>query len=801
MAISACLRLLLVACCTGASPAETPLSDRYGDPLPAGALVRLGTTRLRHEAALRALCYSPDGKMLASGGYSGVVRLWDAATGREVRKLPAESSGTHSLAFTPDGKCLATLTANGRLSVWDVATGRELLDLPAEKMLGFPDRALAISPDGAWLAAGSPEKAISIWEIATGKETRRLAGHESAVRGLAFSPDGKVLASAGTTGTDGNIRLWDVATGKELPKLDAAAPFAFTPDGKGLVARTGSFALQLWDLASGKAVHEIVNQRGYPIYTVALSTDGRRLAWVDVKTNAICLWDTVARKEIRRLGGGVTGVIALAFAPDGKTLASGGHDRLVHLWNIETGQELNSWVSHRWMATSVAYFPDGRTVASASNQEVWLWDAVTGREIRSLQGAIALAIAPDGRTLATGSAGKDDYSVILWNPATGQELRRCVGHQHRVPSIAFSPDGRQLATGCWDATVRLWDPATGKELRQLRGHTGIIYLVAFTPDGKTLASSSFDKTIRLWDVATGRELRQLPTPPNGANGLAISPDGRWLAAGTTDRLIHLWDLATAKEVRQLTGHSGGIHALAFSPTGRHLVSGSYEGSIRCWGLLTGQECLPTRGDNFYVNAFAFAPDGRTYVAASSDTTATIWDATGRRLTKQWTAPERESFWADLAGADAIKANTATWALADEPGVALLKVRLRPAAAVAAERLKQLLADLDSDQFATRMKAASEIELLGELAAPALREALKSEQPLEVRRRLEHLLAVAEDPARSPERLRALRAVGTLEQAGTPEARYLLAALAEGAEGSRLTQDARAALGRLNIKLR
>jgi len=811
--INDCSRLLLFALGILSfgfvSAQELMPRDRYGDLLPEGALLRLGTARLRHQGPVLALAYSPDGKILASGDANGTVRLWEASTGREIRKLDKSifgkldnsSYGAQSLAFTPDGTTLATNDSHqGTVSLWEVATGQKLGQFEGQSWIPFPNHAVAISPDGKLLAVANVEKAVRLWEMATGKEVRRLEGPQSPIASVAFTPDGKILASGGTSGPDQLVRLWDVGTGKEIQKLTAAAPFAFTHDGKALAGRLGYSALCLWDVATGKVLREIVNEKGYPMGPMAFSQDGRLLARVDAKTQAICLWDTEDWKEIRRWAGGIPTVKALAFAPDGKTLASGGNDRLVHLWDVTTGREFNPWIGHRWGPFSVACFPDGGTVASASSQEVLLWDPTTGREIQSLPGASPIAVAPDGKILASGSAGKDDFAIILWDLATGRPLRRCVGHQNHVHSLTFSPDGRHLATGSWDQTVRLWDVATGKETRQYRGHGGALYAVAFSPDSKVLASSSHDKTIRLWDSASGKEIRQLGGAQHGTSALAFSPDSRLLASGSSDKAIHLWEASTGQEIRQLHGHQTGVKSLAFSPDGRMLVSGGYEGTVRCWELVTGQEVLPPRGEDFLVNAVAFAPDGRTILSGSSDTTAMIWDVTGRMqavkmATVQRTPPELEAHWTDLASTDGRKGHTAFWALIDQQGVALLKERLRPVRRVAPERLKRLVADLDSEEFAVRSKATNELEYLGELGTAALRQALVGQPTLELRRRVEQLLAQAEDATRSPERLRTLRAVGVLEQAGTAEACRVLARLAEGAEDSRLTQEARAALAR------
>ncbi|MEH1859123.1 MAG: serine/threonine-protein kinase [Nostoc sp.] len=340
---------------------------------------------------------------------------------------------------------------------------------------------------------------------------RTLTGHSGSVNSVVISPDGNTLASGSG---DNTIKLWNLATGKQIRTLpseryanrghfNSVYSVAISPDGNTLASGSGDNTIKLWNLVTGEQIRTL----SFRSPTLPGSTKGTKLGGFGYRVNSV------------------------AISPDGKTIASDSEDGTIKLWNLETGKEIHTFKGHFGSVLSVAISPDGKTLASGSEDgTIKLWNLETGKEIRTITAhfnsvnsfAISLAIIRRPDEIPVGIPGQSEVN--------------------KVNSVAFSPDGKTLASGSNDKTIKLWNLATEKKIRTLTGHSDSVRSVAFSPDGKTLASSSGDKTIKLWSLETEEQIRTLTGHSDSVNSVAISPDGKTLVSGSLDKTIKIWRL-------------------------------------------------------------------------------------------------------------------------------------------------------------------------------------------------------------------------------------------------------------------
>ena len=570
------------------------------------------------------IVFSPDFKIFASCD-RGSATLWDMATNTQVRAI--KTGGLFGIAiFSPDGNLLATDSADHSIRLWDLSPDAEL-----HRFTGHTDSItdLHFSSDGKMLASASVDRTAMLWDVETGNSIATLKGHAATVNSINFSPDGKKVATASD---DLSVKLWDVATGKQLMEfkehpvtsrqsnMRSINRVVFSPDGSRILA-TGRFMnVAVWDSVTGEALPALEGH-SYYLSTLAFSSDGKLMA-TGSEDRTILLWDVGTWSVIKRLIGHGNRINELAFSPDSKTLASAGQDGTIKLWDVAADPN----PLERAGAQLLAYSSDGKRLVSTYRKEVRLWDSATWREISTFVGGaaliISLAYSPDGTTVALGTA---DNKIALWDVTTGKERLALRGHSDQVWYIAFSPDGKMLATGSYDKTLRLWDAATGDELAKLEEDENLHSDVAFSPTGRLLASGS-GTSIKLWDVATRGLVATLKGHTSEIEGVVFSPDGKLLASTSADSTVKLWDVATHQALSSLKGHAGLAFSPVFSPDSKRLATAGLDFTVRVWDVANGQELSTFRRHTAPVWDVAFSPDGKTLVSAGRDGILRVWRA-------------------------------------------------------------------------------------------------------------------------------------------------------------------------------
>ncbi len=455
-----------------------------------------------------AVAFRPDGKQLATACADGFVKLWDAATGAATGCLVGHTSNVYDVTYSPDGRLLVSCGQDETVRVWEERTRR-----PIHLLRGHDSfvRAVAVNPDGTRIASASEDNAVQLWDAASGREIGKLRGHGRFVTDVAFSPDGRRIASSSE---DGTVKIWDDA--EAMPSRTIAhpgwiSPTLFFPDATTIATACRPGVIQLWDAETGRLIRALPgNSRDTT--SLAISPDGGRIA-SNTSAGTIQLWDAGTGRLIRALRGHEGKTNCVAFHPGGRRLASAGKDGTVREWDTETGEMNRVLRSPQGIAISAVYSPDGTRIASAfTDGTVRVWDLGDGHEALRLTcetferlvglAANILAFSPDGRMLAA-CRNTDDRKageVIVFDAATGGRIFSLWGHTSNVISVAFSPDGRRIATSSFDRTVKLWETETGQEVFTLRGHTSGVLSVAFSPDGQALVTGSIDCTSRIWDT-------------------------------------------------------------------------------------------------------------------------------------------------------------------------------------------------------------------------------------------------------------------------------------------------------------
>lgn len=579
------------------------------------------------------------------------------------------SWGVNVAVFAPDGSWIASGGADNSVKIWQTASGRELRSLNGHR--GYI-RSLARSSNGQWLASGSSDRDVKLWEVATARELHAFKGHTGTVEVLAFSADYRWLASGGA---DGTIKIWDPNSGREIKSLSqqmgAITSLAFSGDGQTLVSGSANSTIQLWN-TSDWGEGRTIQQRAGRITALTLSPDRKWFASGSAD-GSICLWPNGSGRErcvasrkssVRALAfgkdeslysvradGGIERrnlasgkeselergdanaeqVVFASFSPDLNSVAWGNGGRTIELFDLTLSAK-RTFENQSTSFNAIDFSEDGRWFAvAASDSSIRLWQVATGRELSRLSGhsgyVTTLSFSKDSRFLASGSRSGE---VKLWDLFKGRLAVSLPSSPQGVNTVAFSPDGKWLAAAGMSKTVELWNLET-KKARTLSGHKEEITSVVFSVDGRLLASGGRDKTIRIWDLSTGAVVKTVENLDAEVNNLALSRDGSTLAAATANQSVVTCEFANCTELRPLKGHDGEIFTVAFSPDGRVLASAGSDHQIKLWDPRTGGELRVLTGPTGAVNGVVFSQDGRWVLSASDDGSLMVWNAASGAL--------------------------------------------------------------------------------------------------------------------------------------------------------------------------
>jgi WD40 repeat protein len=828
----------------------TPRTDSFGDPLPEEAVARLGTTRLRHSGLVRALAFSSTGKLLASAGDDGCVYLWDAASGRQIRRLLSGES-VRNLRFTPDEKSLLVWPVAdpgaeaGVAALLDVATEREVRrfdkDLPERYFIACSTdgRVLLIAhdnehPDPEGNGAITIEKVFYLYDVTAGRHPRRLSGGSGRLGYMVLSPDGALLAAEGQNA----VIVRETATGREVRRFPMAnlpdnTLNGFTPDGRSLAMSDGQ-GCRILEVATGKGRPLITGKRS-SYHQVLFAPAGDMHAALDHFSVKLADSKSGSSRDIPAPRGVFC---CAAFSPDGKCLATGGSDHVIRLWDVDTGRERLAFPGPGG-TVGVEFLQDGRTLVSTSMGEatglcdmsLWEVPSLARRPLPVVrERLVPLALSPDGKWIAAADFG----AAHLIDVASGHEVRSSgQGIADYWPLQArFSPDGRFLAVVSDEEPpgtarlplyrLRLWKVATGKEIWRAGESSRMSMILGdFSPDGAVLTLRYGDylqpTQISLLDVMTGIQ-RPLPSgrqilgrwwvftqdgktlaawgaPPREEQWLGLPTPGESSDPG---KGLVLWEMYSGEIAFRLTPPGGAVSSACLMRDGRFLIVGLEDGPIVLWDIACRREVRRYLGHRGAVTSLELSAGDRWLVSGSADTTALVWDMSclASALAPISLSPGRlRELWADLeGGTESAWRARCEFVAAQGQAVSFLRTCLKPVAPGSGDRVERLLADLDSDSF--KVRESAQAELLRRAAVPELRQALNDKLSPEARRRVEFMLENLPNRAPAPPLLRELRAVQVLEQIGDGEARKLLRDLAGGTPKAWLTREAEAALDRL-----
>lgn len=609
---------IVSSCLLTAAATTRAATDRMGDPLPTGAVQRLGTLRMKYNRGLSDICYLPDGRGVVASGNS--IDLWDLAEGKIESTHRVCDAGLSCVQPRQDGSALLFADRAGHVVEWDLRKHSTRRRFPTGQQ-GL--RWAFYSPDETRvLTMGRLPPTLKEWELATGKELVSIAGDMAIFMKGVYGPDGKTAFVGG--GFNTILARYDLATGEKLKEWFTnyrVYDLCLSPDGKRLLVGSRSMATE-WQLEGYKLLRKFTGHHGGAVNGVAYCREPEQLL-TGSRDGSIRRWNSVTGKVLLRWFPHESYANIIRVSPDGRRALSYGA-RLLAESDLTTGRPRLEWERHAGAVRGVAFLPDAKRVVSGSTDgTLRVWDVATGATVRVIEGvrlgAHAVAVSPDGANVA---AGARDSMVREFSLADGQLLRELSGHRGYVRSVAYSHDGARLLTSADDGSVRVWAEAKPEPTMVLEGHRGGVLCVAVSADDKLAISGGRDGTVRLWDLPTGRLRRTHEGHRGWVEAVAFVGPSLALSTGRDGRVLR-WDVDSGKLVGEAT-HGGWVYGLACSPDGRTAYSVGSDPNVVCWHLPAGDQAGTFSGHEKNVTAAAVSPDGRLLVTASADATLLVW---------------------------------------------------------------------------------------------------------------------------------------------------------------------------------